>query len=159
LVANFTGYFDASGAQHDEHVLTVGAVVGEVGDWKIFDEEWLPYLKEKTGSESFRMSEFAHFKGPFETGWEGNEPKRRELLGKLIELTNERALAVFVGTIVLSEWNRINEDWQAEEWFGGAYALAQANSVMRAFGWMIQHTIETQQDPADTRVLAVVEHG
>lgn len=146
-----TGYFDASGTQEDEHVLVAAGAVTDVDDWIGFDEEWLA-CRAANGVKHFRMEECAHFMKDF-AEWRDNEPKRKAFLGELVRLTNEHVQRLYVSTLVLSDYKRIDQKYQATEVFGGAYSLAAANSIFRMFEWL-----HTERAPDDA-ISVFVERG
>jgi hypothetical protein len=74
-------YLDETGAATTEF-FGVAGVLAPDDSWKDFERRWLQALEEFK-IPYFHMVEFAHSTGVFKD-WKGNEPKRRELFGKLL---------------------------------------------------------------------------
>jgi len=155
-VGAFTGYFDASGTENDDAVLTVAGVISDTEAWDQFDREWLALLDSEGLGQAFRMHDFAHMKKAFASGWRDNEARRSALIVSLAELAAHTVHKAFVRSILLVDFRAVNDRYEAKETWGGPYALAQANCVLAAMEWLM--TEKLPENPY-TGVAFFVERG
>lgn len=143
----FTGYFDAAGSESDSDVIVACGALSFTDDWDRFDQEWSAVMRTE-GVPSVHMKDFAAFKPPFDVGWRDNEPRRREFLGSLIRLTNETVFRLYVTTLVLSDYKRVNAKFQMSEHLANPYAWVMANCLFHTFDWLLG---EDEPPPGDPR--------
>jgi hypothetical protein len=141
----FAGYFDAAGSESNSDVIVACGALSFTGDWARFDREWSAVMAAE-GVRSFHMKDFAAFKPPFD-GWRDNEPRRREFLGSLIRLTNETVFRLYVTTLVLSDYRRVNAEFRMTEHFANPYAWAMANCLFHTFDWLLGDEEPPPGDP------------
>jgi len=98
------------------------------------------------------MREFTAFKGEY-VGWRRKEAERKDFLGELVRLTNERVQRLFVTTLVLSDFREVNERFQLLETYQSAYALAAASTLFATAEWVF-----AEREPTDGLVF-FVERG
>jgi len=90
-------YMDESGHSDDTDFVGMAGLVAPSVRWETFEREW-GHTPKEAGISSFHMREFAHSVGEFRK-WKENEPKRKELLAKLMAVVS-RTNAVAIGAIV-----------------------------------------------------------
>jgi hypothetical protein len=76
-------YFDESRRDPNGTILALAGYFGRTTAWRRLCREWNNVLAWYGIKRGLHMKEFAHFKGEFKI-FEGNEPRRREFLAKLI---------------------------------------------------------------------------
>jgi hypothetical protein len=135
-VRAFAGYFDAAGTESDSDVIVACGALSYVDDWVAYDEARLASLKA-FAVDTFHMKNFAQFKPPYDVGWRGDEPKRKEFLGSLVRQTNESVYRIYVTTLVLSDYEKVNREYQMAEHLANPYAWVMANCLFHTFDWVL----------------------
>lgn len=110
-----TAYFDETG-HADDPVLSFAGMAGFVaplGRWLNFEQQWKDALRNADLSHPFHMKEFAHYRGQF-TSWEGQEEKRRMLLGRLIEIILETGATPIGAAVSLRDFESLTPTQQSQ---------------------------------------------
>ena len=123
-------YLDASGDEY-EPALSVSGFLARPEEWQAFEAEWIRALKS-AGVKEFHMKECAHFRGPFE-GWD--EKRRLPFLDRLTDIMNNHTLQSVGTSLIMSDYNRLNEQVFLREAFGHPYALTGAVTIALALSW------------------------
>lgn len=126
--------FDAS-TDKTNNWLSVGGFISSAGDWEDFDGLWKARLK-RDGLTFFRMADFAHSFGEFSHGWKDNEPRRRALLGDLLDLIESHAYRK-VGFMV--ELKGYTDLPNVKDLFGStAFATTAFIAISGAYNWCLE---------------------
>lgn len=137
-MVSLAGYFDASGHPDQGSLLVVGGFISFENRWQAFEPRWNKVLAE-AGITCFHMSEFINRKGEF-IGWK--QRKRERFLGALAQIVVETVVWNFASTVVLTDWNKINQDYKLAENNFQPYALAGWSCVQRTLGWCKDHVYQ-----------------
>lgn len=129
MLTPLTLYADASGKKEDK-LLVVGGFISTGEKWKLFETEWNLVLRE-VGIEYFHMVEFAHSTKQFKYGWKGNEPKRKELLDRLINIIADRAEFGVGAGVLAGVYREVDSIYQLHERFN-PYPLCGVTCVDQA---------------------------
>lgn len=114
--------FDAAGQEANEPCVIVAGFISSADDWIGFDDHWRKRL-EIEGLPYFRMSDFANFRGLFSVREDWPEPRRRALLGDLVDVIQRHAYRKF-GCAVVSEEFRAIDSATRDRFSLTAYVLA-----------------------------------
>jgi hypothetical protein len=141
LLAVFTTAFDASGHEEDQLCLVVAGFVSSDKDWAAFDGEWTARLA-RDGIQYFRMAEFSHSVGQFDS-WKGQEERRQNLLRDLLEIISRNVYRKFGNAVVNSTFKgRLGHDVK-EKFLLNAYSLAGRTCVADVSEWAKQERIKS----------------
>jgi hypothetical protein len=137
-VPAFLGYFDVAGSESESDVIVACGAVSFLDDWAEFDAQRLAAMSA-VGVRNFHMKDFAHFKKEYAVGWNGfeNEEKRRVFLADLIRAVNENVYRIYVTTLVLSDYQKVNEEYELTERPGSPYTWVMANCLFHVFDWVL----------------------
>jgi len=130
-VAALTGYFDASGAPDQGTILVVGGFISFEARWREFENRWKVALRE-AGIECFHMGEFINRKGQF-VGWK--QRRREKFLNSLAQIIVDTTVRSYASTVVLEDWNKVNQQYGLSEADFQPYALAGWSCVTRILSW------------------------
>jgi len=128
--------FDAGGHEADQSCISVAGFISSADDWIRFDEAWRKRLAAD-GLTYFRMSEFAQFSGQFSDRDAWKEPRRRTLLGNLIEIIQAHAYHKFGVSVVNAEFGRLADDMR-EHFRLTAYVLAGRTCAGHVRQWALE---------------------
>ncbi|MGD0942467.1 MAG: hypothetical protein ABR905_22465, partial [Terracidiphilus sp.] len=143
LFAMFTSYFDCARTGQGGGSIAVCGWLSTGERWLEFDEEWRRVL-DSFGVSHFHMKEFAHFHGPYSSGWEGDGPKRAAFLQSLVGAISHHAMAGFACLIESSDFHEVDQEYQVRDYYGNEYALCGRVCVAKVNLWLRAH----QLDPA-----------
>jgi hypothetical protein len=118
LVVPLTFYGDASWNEADAGppVMVVSGFLTSAKLWSDFEKKWAAMLV-RFGVKYFRMTDFAHFQGPFE-GWREREDDRKALIQSATAIIAEFAWASFAAGVLMDDWGLCNQQYMmAEEGF------------------------------------------
>ena len=101
-------YMDESGKYDDPSIqmVSVCGVISSLERWTHFESKWKDVLDEYSVFW-FHMKDFAHHKGEFE-GWK--EPIRREFIGKLMKVIDERVMGCLAATMSKYDFDNLTEN-------------------------------------------------
>src|SRR5450759_1206912 len=91
-----TTAFDISNDEPDHQFLVIAGFVSNAERWKDFDEEWRKRLAVD-GLDYFHMQPFAQSTRMFK-GWDKQEPRRRRLIGDLLDIIRLRQKNLWVSS-------------------------------------------------------------
>jgi hypothetical protein len=132
----FTGYFDDSGHLSFSNCLVCAGWVATVDQWKGFEEDWRVVTSDpKFDIPYLHMKEFRNYRGRFEK-FKDNLPLQTELFQALYRLLEDRAEQTFGATVVLPDYEKLNQRYQLEERYKHPFALAGMASIHTAVRWM-----------------------
>ncbi len=137
---SLTAYFDASGKE-DQGFLVVAGFISSSTDWLAFDRFWKERLAAD-GLEYFRASEFAHSKGQFSDGWEGESERRKALSADLMDILKRHVYRRF-SDVVISEALAGMSSATKAEYLINAYSLAGRTCAARLRQWLQSEQWET----------------
>jgi len=129
--AKLVAAFDASGKEESACVVVAGFISSHK-DWQAFDTAWTSRLKED-GLEYFRMAEFAGSRQQFD-GWKGNEERRQQLFGDLMEIIKSHVYRQFASIIIMDGWDKLSVG-NKQEYSLNAYVLAARSCAARVRDW------------------------
>ena len=114
-MAALTAYFDASGKASNPAAieLVVSGFISTAKKWRQFEADWQAVL-DKFGVPYFHMREFAPSTGVFKD-WKGKKQKRREFLGKLIDIAVENTEQSIGAGVLLKDWRKANSLYLLKE--------------------------------------------
>jgi hypothetical protein len=118
----YTAYFDASGHPDQQSVITVAGFVSTVKKWARFDIEWNAILKSEE-IKFFHMTDFVSNRGEFAVGWRGETERRRVFIARLAACLKPNVNKSFRATLVIPDYNVMNEEFRVEEDLGRPYTL------------------------------------
>jgi hypothetical protein len=136
-MAMFSAHFDESGAPGNTHsVLTVAGCVSSVNKWARFEVEWNKILIEAGLPEGtvFHMNKFARNIKPYEE-FEGNPKRKAELISALVNCTRRNVNKAFSCTVVLEDWERMNQRYYIAEHYGYPYSICGRTCVAMVLKW------------------------
>jgi hypothetical protein len=153
LMGIFTACFDASGSERDARTpfLTVAGFLSTAEQWATFTELWKKRLADD-GLDYFRMVEFAQCVKQFD-GWKNEEPRRKKLLGDLVDLIKSHAFRKFGSVVELAALNERLDDVLKTEFHLTAYTLAGRACAGDMRQWAIAEGL------TNTRFALVFEDG
>ena len=108
-------YGDASWNEADvgPPVMVVAGFLATLKQWSDFEKQWTSMLA-RFGVRYFRMTDFAHFRGPFKD-WRVPEADRRALLQGAIAIISKFTWASFGAGVLLEDWELCNRQYRMEE--------------------------------------------
>ena len=131
--SGFTAGFDASGKEADQPVVIVAGFVSSAKDWISFSEQWQARLA-LDGFSYFHMVEFAHSAEHF-AKLKGNEGKRRELLGDLMEIIKSHAYRKFALAVEVPVFVQGLDEEFRKQFYLTAYSLLGRVVAAEAYSW------------------------
>jgi Protein of unknown function (DUF3800) len=132
LVAMFTAYFDASGTPQ-ETALTMAGYVADEQKWVKFENCWQEILGREN-IKSFHMTDFVSCHGEFE-GWKERPAIKNRFLTDLQECARKFTNKRFSASVVISDYNAINDKFRLEEFFGRPYSFCGISCVEHVRKW------------------------
>lgn len=129
---SFDAFFDASGTQNDDRMLTVVGVLMKFDDHIGLDPEWKKVARE-FGITRLHMKHFAHYLKEFE-GWD--DTRRRALIIRLLDTARPRVAQIIVQGLALADYRVVDRTYRLTESMGGAYSLCQIMAMQRSIGWI-----------------------
>jgi hypothetical protein len=138
-IAMFTAYFDASGTKR-KTVLTVAGFVSRINKWTRFDEEWKEIL-DAYGVSRFHMTDFASSGGEFQ-GWKGKSFQRREFIEKLVSCIKRNTNKGFAASVIVEDFNRVNEEYPLAENAGLPFALCARTCTGMLKKWAMRKNLD-----------------
>ena len=127
-VAIFHAYYDASGTETTpDSLLAMAVLVATVEQWEAIEGDWRAVLKD-CNVPYLHMKKFTASKGPFASGWEGNETKRAKFLGRLADTLHSRIEYARVFDSLPADFNAADEQYQLREsgYWSGPYAFVSS---------------------------------
>jgi hypothetical protein len=152
-MAFFTAYFDASGHSDDpvNRVMTVAGFVSIIDKWIKFETEWNAILKSE-GITLFHMTDFVSSRGEFAVGWRAKTDRRRIFIERLAACLASNVIKSFRATLVISDYNAVNQEFMIEETLGKPYALCAMMCAYTLRQW-------AESEPVSTPLLYYFEDG
>lgn len=130
----FSAYFDSSGTERDEKVVTTVGVVSTVEKWARFDSRWSAALAEY-GVSQLHMKDFAHFKKEF-ASWRGKDALRVSFIDRLVREAKRGVNKTFIVSLMLRDFRAVDARYQLTERIGGPYAHAQLACIQMCQRWI-----------------------
>ena len=121
-MAILTACFDASGHESDQKYLVVAGFISAADQWIEFQDQWKNRLAED-GLTYFRMAECAQWSREF-SKWNKDEPRRRKLLGDLMDIIKAHAHRKFGCIVVIKTFEKYVLTTHRENFLHNAYVLA-----------------------------------
>lgn len=128
----FTAYFDASGTPQAT-ALTMAGYVADEHKWAKFEKCWQEILTREH-IRCFHMTDFASCHGEFE-GWKEKPELRKRFIADLQECARKFTNKRFSATVVVSDYNAVNEKYVLEEVFGRPYSFCGISCVEHVRTW------------------------
>jgi len=101
--------------------------------WGNFERDWRPLLKDAK-VPYFQMKQFAPSTGIFAL-WKNDEPRRREFLANLINITVKYVEQSFAAGVLLKDWQKCNLDYQLSEADFSPYSLCGWTCIDEVYQW------------------------
>lgn len=139
----YTAHFDESGTHDkDNQVLTVSGFVSDIEKWKRFDREWSHTLVDAGLPEGtiFHMNRFARNDGVY-AKFRDESRGKAELISRLIHCTRRNVHKAFSCTLLLRDWERINERYQLREAMGPPYPFCGLTCIAMVNQWARKNKI------------------
>lgn len=135
----FSAYFDSSFQPTGGSFVVAGwLATGE--QWGAFNLAWQSTL-DRFGVPYMHMREFAHWRGPFENGW-NDETKRRAFLNDLNRVIAAHRTSSFVCSILRADFETANKEFRLQEYFGNEYALCGLTCVQQVHRWLTERSLQ-----------------
>jgi hypothetical protein len=142
LMAMFTTYFDGSGSPDDTAALVVAGFIATSVQWIEFERNWKDTLQAFNVS-SLHMKHFAHSRGEF-TSWKGDEQKRRQFLGRLINIILIRVRHSFASAVIMPDFRSVDAKYHLSELIK-PYALAGCTCVEKVKQWAKRSAVNPEE--------------
>jgi hypothetical protein len=136
-MAMFSAHFDESGTPDKiDTVLTVAGCVSSVEKWKRFELEWKKILKDAGLPDGtiFHMNRFARGLAPYQE-WAGQSKRKAHLVSALVGCTKRNVNKAFSCSVVLRDWERLNERYCVAEHLGYPYPLCGRQCISQVMKW------------------------
>lgn len=133
----FSAYFDESGTKHEGQIFTVAGGVAPVNKWVAFDGHWRRILADNDLA-SFHMKDLYRNRNQFK-GWEGKSEKKAKLLADLANCVRRNVNKTISASIVLRDWNIVNEAYRLVEEIGNPYPFCRLACVAYVRQWARRH--------------------
>jgi hypothetical protein len=133
----FSAYFDESGTPDRTHtVLTVAGCVSSTRKWVRFKTEWTQTLRNAGLPDGtiFHMNKFARGIPPYQE-WYGQPRLKAELFSALVKCTKKHVNKAFSCSVVLRDWERLNQIYCVSESLGFPYPFCGRTCVAQALKW------------------------
>jgi len=130
-MAFYRGYFDESGS-HDSRFLVVAGLIGTVGDWYWFEQEWKAALACEGVTGPFHMQHLEKDRKNFR-GWA--KCRRERLLGKLLPIIRNRASLGIASAVSLEDYDSLITPGDLRNHVGSAYTLCVQGVLWCAGKW------------------------
>jgi hypothetical protein len=131
-MALFTAYFDASGTSQATALTMAGYVAG-LNKWDKFEKRWKEIL-EREHVKCFHMTDFVSCHGEFE-GWKEKPGVRKRLLEDLQECARKFTNKRFSASVIISDYNAVNDEFHIEEVFGRPYSFCGISCIEHVRTW------------------------
>jgi len=136
-----TLYSDCSRSGQNDGVTVVSGWLSSGELWLGFESDWAAVL-QRFDVPYFHMKEYAHSTGAFETGWKGENDKRRRFIEALLAVIDQYALASFASMIEGNAFDEVNLEFQVREYFGTEFAICARLCIAETNRWMREHGYE-----------------
>jgi hypothetical protein len=137
----YSVYLDASGKPETDASLVVAGAVAPVKNWIRFERAWKSVLDDEGVSE-FHATDFAASQGEYRK-WKGDRDRRASFLKRLREIIEKNVNRLFMVTVEIEAWNKVNRDYLLEEVFHSPYALAGFSAVAQLRKWAKKKKIKS----------------
>jgi hypothetical protein len=134
-LSSLTGYFDTSGTQEESRPLVVVGLLSPVNKWRRFDRAW-DGLMGQFGVPYLHMKQINCFpyRAPYDV-WGGNENRRGEFLAAVAETMTTHIHRMFTMYVDPSDYRAINEQYNLDGFWQGAYPITALACLVRVDGW------------------------
>ncbi len=136
-MAVFSAHFDESGTPEDPHrVLTVAGCVSSVEKWKRFETAWRKIIHDAGLPDGtvFHMNRFARNLPPYDQ-FKGQSKQKAALISSLVQCVKRHINKAFSVTVVLKDWERINQRYHAASSLGYPYPFCGRTCVAEVAKW------------------------
>ena len=137
----YSVYLDASGKPETDASLVVAGAVAPVKNWIRFERAWKSVLDDEGVSE-FHATDFAASQGEYRK-WKGDKDRRASFLKRLREIIEKNVNRLFMVTVEIEAWTKVNRDYLLEEGFHSPYALAGFSAVAQLRKWAKKKKIKS----------------
>jgi hypothetical protein len=148
-VAVFTAYFDASGKE-SSRVMAVAGFVSRIPKWDRFEKAWKDLLPPTVSM--FHMTDFVTSRKGWES-WKGQSQRRAKLVEDLVSCIKLHTNKGFAGSVQMSEYNLVDQEFQLREYLGSAYSFLGLGELGRLKNWA------DKKDITIDKILCVFEDG
>jgi hypothetical protein len=136
VMSLLTVYCDESGTDAKNRVATVCGYIGQVSEWRKFEQDWTPTL----GRRPYRVKMMQHrvdletWHGEFtpERGW--NPYRRNAFLTELHPIIKSRTKVALGSAVIKEDWEDVMPDW-LKRFFGGVYGWCAHECVVASRVW------------------------
>ncbi len=134
ILGEYTAYSDESEVRPPSFAAAVAGHLATPKEWAAFEAEWEGALAHY-GLRCFHMVDFAHSRDEFEIGWKDDEPKRRELLARLLEIIERRTRFSFGVSMLTRDYEHANAAYPLHETGRTPYVLCGLSVVEFVDEW------------------------
>ncbi len=131
-----TAYFDDSGKEGDSPSVHLCGFVASADQWARFNSDWKSILAmPKFGLDYFHMKEMRQAKQPPWDKFKNNPTLREDLCDRLFRIIKVRTEWSFAGSVVMSDYNAMNQRYQIRETLGPPQVIASALAIQKTIRW------------------------
>jgi hypothetical protein len=134
-VSLLTVYCDESGTDVKNRVAAVCGYIGQVSEWRKFEQDWVPILKKRPYRvKMMHRSDLETWHGEFtkERGW---DPTRRAaFLTELHPIIKSRTKVALDSAVIKEDWEEVMPNW-LKRFFGGVYGWCAHECVVASRVW------------------------
>ncbi len=141
-----TVYCDESGTDARNRVATVCGYIGQVSEWRKFEQDWLPILRKRPYRvKMMHRVDLETWHGEFspERGW--NPSRRNAFLSELHPVIKSRTKVALGSAVIKEDWEEVMPDW-LKRFFGGVYGWCAHECVVASRVWC-ERPIRRYQHP------------
>jgi len=130
-----TVYCDESGTDAKNRVATVCGYIGQVSEWRKFEQDWLPILRKRPYRvKMMHRVDLETWHGEFlpARGW--NPSRRNAFLTELHPVIKSRTKVALGSAVIKEDWEEVMPDW-LKRFFGGVYGWCAHECVVASRVW------------------------
>jgi hypothetical protein len=146
VMSLLTVYCDESGTDAKNRVACVAGYIGQVSEWRKFEQDWSPILKKSPFRvKMMHRADLETWHGEFTEARGWNPPRRNAFLSELHPIIKSRT-KVALGTAVIKEdWGEVMPYW-LKRFMGGVYGWCAHECVVASRIWC-ERPIHRHQHP------------
>jgi hypothetical protein len=134
-VSLLTAYCDESGTDNKNRVAAVAGYIGQVSEWRRFEQDWAPILKKKPYRvKLMHRADLETWHGEFTEARGWNPTRRKEFLRELHPIIKSRTKVALACAVIKEDWEEVMPDW-LKRFFGGVYGWCAHDCVVGARVW------------------------
>ena len=134
-MSRLTVYCDESGTDRKNRVAAVCGYIGQVSEWRRFEQEWMRVLrKQPYRVKMMHRAALETWHGEFtpERGW--NPARRDAFLSELHPIIKSRTKVALGTAVVKEDWEDVMPGW-LKSFFGGVYGWCAHECLVAARAW------------------------